>query len=130
MPRFSSTSLNRLETCDIRLQRLFKEVVKIYDCSIICGHRNAQDQNEAYEEKKSQLKYPESKHNGYPSKAVDVCPYPIAWNDLGSFYMFAGYVQRVAEEMGIKVRYGGDWDGDKNTADQTFNDLPHWELVD
>ncbi len=130
MPKFSNTSLDRLETCDIRLIRLFNTVVKTYDCTIICGHRNAQRQDRAFNEKKSKLKYPESKHNSYPSEAVDVAPYPIAWNDLGSFYIFAGYVMRVAEEMGIKVRYGGDWDGDKKTADQDFHDLAHWEIVE
>jgi len=37
---------------------------------------------------------------------------------------------RIAEEMGVAIRYGGDWDGDKKTADQRFNDLPHWEILD
>lgn len=44
--------------------------------------------------------------------------------------MFAGYVMRVADELGIKLRYGGDWDGDKKTADQSFNDLPHYEILE
>jgi len=61
--------------------------------------------------------------------AVDVAPYPIDWDDLGGFYMFAGYVLRVAETMGIKIRYGGDWDGDRKTTDQRFKDLPHFELL-
>ena len=131
MPKFSDRSLDRLETCDIRLQRLFKRVVKTYDCTVTCGHRSEEKQNEAYNSRpqRSKLKFPESKHNVYPSMAVDVAPYPIDYDDLGSFYLFAGYVRRVAEEMGIEVRYGGDWDGDKKTADQKFNDLPHWELV-
>ena len=129
MSSFSHISKFRLETCDIRLQKLFEEVVKTWDCSILCGHRSKKDQDEAYRSGKSKLKYPESKHNTFPSMAVDVAPYPIDWNDLGSFYMFAGYVMRVAEEQGIKIRYGGDWDGDKKTADQHFNDLPHFELV-
>lgn len=129
MPSFSQTSKDRLRTCDEKLQVLFNEVVKTWDCSILCGRRSKEDQNKAYEEGKSKLRYPESKHNLLPSKAVDVAPYPIDWNDLGSFYMFAGYVKRVAENLGIRVRYGGDWDGDKKTADQTFNDLPHFELM-
>ena len=130
MPFFSLNSLNNLETCDIQLQRLFKEVVKTYDCSVICGHRTKEKQNEAFKSNRSKLRYPKSKHNRFPSKAVDVIPYPVDWNDVGAHYLFAGYVLRVAYEMNIKIRYGGDWDSDKKTEDQTFNDLPHFELID
>ena len=31
--------------------------------------------------------------------------------------------------MGIKLRWGGDWDGDWQTRDNTFDDLPHFELA-
>ena len=41
---------------------------------------------------------------------------------------FAGYVQGVAEQLGIKIRWGGDWDSDFDFKDQTFNDLVHFEL--
>jgi len=130
MLNFSKRSLSKLETCDERLQRLFKEVVKTWDCKILCGHRSMEEQNKAFDEGRSKLMYPQSNHNALPSMAVDVAPYPIDWHDLGSFYMFAGYVMRTAEEMGIAIRYGGDWDGDKKTADQHFNDLPHFEILD
>jgi len=134
MPKFGKKSLENLNTCDPRLIEIFTEVVKTWDCTVLCGHRGQVEQDKAYTEKRSKLKFPQSKHNAYPSKAVDVAPYyanvGIAWNDLGGFYMFAGYVMRVAEELGYKLRYGGDWDGDKRTADQTFNDLPHFEIID
>lgn len=133
MPRFGRSSRARLYTCDPLLIEIFEEVVKTWDCAIVCGHRSEEEQNKAYNEKKSKLKFPQSKHNEFPSKAVDVAPYysnvGIDWNDLGGFYMFAGYVKRVAEQMGYTLRYGGDWDGDKRTKDQTFNDLPHWEIL-
>ena len=35
----------------------------------------------------------------------------------------------VAAVMGIPIRCGADWDGDHNLRDQTFNDLPHIELL-
>ena len=133
MPKFSKSSKRKLETCDIRLQEIFNEVVKTWDCTIVCGYRGEHDQNQAYHDDRSKLKFPQSKHNSLPSIAVDVVPYysnvGIDWNDLGGFYMFAGYVMRVAEQMGYKIRYGGDWNGNKRTADQTFNDLPHFELL-
>ena len=52
------------------------------------------------------MQYPNSKHNKLPSKAVDVAPYPIDWNDPDRFYHFAGYVRGIAEGMGIKIRWG------------------------
>ena len=60
--------------------------------------------------------------------ALDVCPYPIDWNDKDRFYNFAGLVKGIAISMDIKIRWGGDWDGDNDLKDQTFFDLPHFEL--
>ena len=53
MPKFSKRSLDNLATADIRLQNLFNEVIKFYDCTVICGHRGKEDQDRAYREKKS-----------------------------------------------------------------------------
>ena len=53
---------------------------------------------------------------------------PIDWNNKERFYLFAGFVKGIAAEMGIKLRLGADWDGDFTTRDQTFHDLPHFEL--
>jgi len=128
MPAFGRTSRSRLETCHPDLQRVFKKVVKTWDCSVLEGHRSKEKQDKLFSEGKSKVRWPNSKHNPEVSMAVDVAPYPIDWEDLGRFYMFAGYVLRVAEEEGVKLRYGGDWDGDGRTADQTFHDLPHFEL--
>lgn len=127
---FSELSKQRLGSCDRDLQRVFEEVIKRYDCSVVCGFRSASKQRIAYDTGRSKVQFPDSKHNNYPSRAVDVVPYPVDWDDLGAFYMFAGYVLRVAEEMNISIRYGGDWDGDRKTADQRFNDLGHFELIE
>ena len=48
MPKFGKTSKERLETCEEDIQLLFKEVVRGFDCSIVCGHRGEKDQNEAF----------------------------------------------------------------------------------
>ncbi len=129
MPRFSDVSKGRLESCTNDLQRLMTEVVKTYDITICCGHRGPREQNAAHREGKSKLKYPESRHNIYPSQAVDIAPYVggINWDDRESFYMLAGYVRRVAEEMGINLRLGADWNGD-NLTRQTLCDPGHFEL--
>lgn len=130
MPALSKISLERLATCDKRLQKLFTEVVKHYDCTVTCGHRGEVEQTEAFRTGHSKVKFPNSKHNSYPSKAVDVIPFPVDWQDTIRFYHFAGFVLATAKQLGIRVRFGGDWDEDLNFREEKFRDLPHWELVD
>ena len=130
MASFSKLSLDRLRTCDVRLQRLFEKVVAGFDCTVICGHRTKEEQDEAVRLGRSKTSWPTSKHNSAPSRAVDVAPYPVDWNDRSRFYYFAGYVLGVASELGIRVRHGGDWNMDRKVADETFVDLPHFELMD
>jgi len=129
MPHFSERSLQKLETCRPELQRLFTEVIKHFDCTILCGHRTEHEQNEAFHAGRSKLKFPESRHNSSPSGAVDVAPWPIDWNDRERFYYFAGVVKGIAARMDIPMRWGGDWDDDTRVHDQTFFDLPHFELM-
>lgn len=130
MPTFSKSSTERLYTCDPRLIDLFHQVVKHYDCTIIQGHRDMQTQNKYFSDGKSKVVWPNSKHNPSPSKAVDVAPYPLDWNDKERFYHFAGYVTALADVKGLGIRWGGDWDGDFDFNDQHFNDLVHFEIVD
>lgn len=130
MPRFSRTSLARLRTAHPKLQQLFERVVMDYDCTILEGHRSKEAQNRAYDEGRSKLRWPEGKHNALPSRAVDVAPYPVEWRNLKRFYDFAGFVRGVAAMMGIRVRWGGDWDRDYDLDDQRFNDLVHFEIAD
>ena len=130
MPRFSSKSKSKLDTCDKRLVKLFKEVVKKYDCTIIEGYRGKERQNEAYRKGNSKVKYPNGKHNQNPSIAVDVAPYPIDWTDRDRFHYFCGYVLCIASQMGLNIRWGGDWDQDTQTKDNRFDDLVHFEIKD
>lgn len=91
------------------------------DVSILCGFRNDLNQNKAYEEGRSQLRFPDSKHNYMPSRAVDVAPYPIDWQDIPRFEEMCDRIELLAEEMGIKVRMGRYF---------SFKDYPHVELID
>ena len=139
MPKFSTASALKLSTCHPDMQTLFNEVVKTYDCTIVCGHRNEADQNKAYNEGKSEKRWPESKHNTTPSQAVDVMPYlpqvGIDWKDEKALYLFIGKVMVIAHQLWLKgdmahqVRFGVDWDGDGRTLDQTFHDGAHCELI-
>ena len=129
MPKFSESSEKRLATCHPKLRELFQEVVKGYDCTVLCGFRGQDEQDSAFEKGTSKVKWPESKHNNFPSLAVDVAPYPIDWKDTNRFYHFAGYVRAVAERLGIKVRQGVDWNGNLDFKDESFFDGPHVEIV-
>ena len=130
MPSFSEKSLTRLASCDVRLQRVFQRVVGEFDCSIIEGHRDKDRQNRMVDEKKSQVRWPDGKHNTVPSSAVDVCPYPVVWDDRERQTLFAGYVLATAKAMGIDLRWGGDWDRDTEVRDNSFDDLVHFEIVE
>jgi len=127
--KFGKVSKKNLSEAHPLLQEIFNEVIKVIDCSVIEGHRPKEEQNKAYEKGYSKLRWPKSKHNKTPSLAVDVVPYPIDWNDWDRFYFLAGIVKGIAHSKGINIRWGGDWDTDNDFSDQTFHDLPHFELV-
>lgn len=129
MPDFSFKSELALRTCHPHLQLVLREVIKDYDFSVICGHRDQAQQNEAVHAGRSTLKWPNSKHNQYPSLAVDIAPYPIRWENKERFYYLAGRVVQEANAHGIRLRWGGDWDMDFDFYDQSFMDLVHFELV-
>jgi len=130
MPHFGRSSKERLETCDPRIQEIMNELIKIYDCSIMCGHRPKEDQMAAFNEGRSKVTWPNSKHNSLPSRAVDVVPFPVDWDDLSRFYYMAGLIKGIAHQKGYKIRWGRDWDSDNDFNDQTFNDFPHFEVLD
>ena len=128
MPSFSQVSKDRLATCDPRLQKVFNEVVKYFDCFVIQGHRGQAEQDRAFAEGKSQLKWPNGNHNSLPSKGIDVIPYPIDWSDRERMTLFAGFVMGLATGMGIDIRWGGDWNQNDQVKDNKFDDLVHFEV--
>ncbi len=108
-----------------------------YDITIVHGWRGEEIQNALYESGASLKIYPNSKHNhldndGFPlSLAIDFAPWvdgAIPWGDTHMFCIVAGVIMSVAEELNVPVRYGGDWDGDGSTKDQTLMDWGHLEL--
>jgi peptidoglycan L-alanyl-D-glutamate endopeptidase CwlK len=129
---FGTVSQARLSTCDDRLQRLFAEVVRGFDCVIMEGHRDQATQDAYFHAGKSRLPWPKGKHCASPSQAVDAAPYlgGKASYDQRQCLHFAGYVLGVAAQLGIPLRWGGDWDGDHEAVtDQDFQDLVHFELL-
>ncbi|MCF6246905.1 MAG: hypothetical protein L3J69_06035 [Desulfobacula sp.] len=133
MPRYSLKSQDRLNTCHPLIQELFGEVIKEYDCAILEGHRARRRQNQLHKQGKSKVKWPDSTHNELPSMGVDAGPWfkgkGIPWDEPNQFYVFAGFVLSKAKQLKIKIRWGGDWDGDHDVNDQWFKDLGHFELL-
>ena len=125
---FGKSSKRRLATCHPDLQKVFNEVIKYVDCSVLEGHRDERKQNQYFSEGKSKVKYPMGRHNTNPSRAVDVTPYPVNWEDRERQTLFAGFVLGIAKSMGINLRWGGDWDQDFQVNDNRFDDFPHFEL--
>jgi peptidoglycan L-alanyl-D-glutamate endopeptidase CwlK len=128
MAKFGKSSIERLSTCHKDLQKVFNEVIKYVDCSVLEGHRNEERQNKLFEEGKTKVKYPKGRHNSSPSRAVDVTPYPVDWDDRERQTLFAGFVLGIARSMDIKLRWGGDWDMDFEVMDNRFDDFPHFEI--
>jgi len=126
MPKFSRRSLKELESCHIVLQRLMRRVIERTDFSVICGFRGQKEQDKAYADGRSKLKFPHSKHNTSPSLAVDIVPYPVDWQDIERFKELAAIVKEEwstmpeSEKLRYELVWGGDW--------ATFRDLPHWEI--
>ncbi len=119
--KLTAASLAKLATCHKDLQRLVKALVADgVALHVLCGHRNKYEQDKAFADGKSRLKFPRSKHNPYPSKAVDIAPAPLDWENLDAFSELGELVKAKAEEMAIKVVWGGDW--------TDFVDRPHYQL--
>ncbi len=121
MPILSARSKHNLSQCHPDIQRVFAKVAETEPIEVICGHRNKADQDRAYQERRSKLRWPKSRHNSSPSQAVDVCPRPIDWADVAAFKRLAAHVKEIAGLMGVPLDWGGDWDA--------FVDMPHWEMA-
>ena len=125
----ASADITNLPQAHPLLQALFGAVCAETPCEVITVHRGKQAQDQAYRRGFSRVKYPNSKHNRIPSLAVDIGPAPLDWGKPERWYLFAGKVQGMAKRLGIRVRWGGDWDGDGDLYDNKLVDLAHWELI-
>tara|TARA_R110000851_G_scaffold13352_1_gene45624 strand:+ start:136 stop:519 length:384 start_codon:yes stop_codon:yes gene_type:complete len=126
MPKFGKRSKGNMKGVDSKLQNIFNEVVKDFDCTVTEGVRSQERQNELVAQGKSKTKF--GKH--VLCRAMDVYPYPVDFKDRDRFHYFGGYVKGIAKSQGVKIRWGGDWDGDFETKDNIFDDLCHFELLD
>ena len=130
MPKFGSRSRKRLEGVHPDLVKVLENVVKYFDITIIEGLRSQERQNELLAQGKSRTKF--GKH--VQGLAVDIAPYPIDWNSRDDFHYLGGFVLGVASQLGVNIRWGGDWSSSslakesRTTKDNNFDDLCHFEL--
>lgn len=121
--KWGKKSLERLASCDTKLQELANMMLERspFDLTITCGFRGEKEQNEAYQNGKSNARFGQSKHNTYPSQAVDICPYPIDWEETNPRWtQMALNAMWCAGKLGFEITWGGTF---KNITDK-----PHIEL--
>ena len=135
MPKFGKQSLDRLATCDERIQKVMNEAIKHYDFTVLYGYRTPAEQFELFKQGRTLVgkewkvtgktvtqldgKTKMSNHNSNPSKAIDIAPYPIDWNNINRFLDMAKVVKEAAKTVGVEITYGGDW---------KMKDYPHFEV--
>lgn len=136
MPKLGKRSKQRLEGVDNRLVELLERVCKYFDITIIEGKRSQERQDLLVKQGKSKTKF--GKH--VDGKAVDIAIWDgsgkIDWNARDDFHMLGGFILGVANQMGLRVRWGGCWrydslyQGQRTTKTNNFDDLVHIELVE
>jgi peptidoglycan L-alanyl-D-glutamate endopeptidase CwlK len=129
--KLSAKSLQRLEGVHPDLVEVVHEAVRLatdrgMDFGVGEGLRTLARQKELFAAKKS--KTLDSRH--LTGHAVDLWVYKngVAVWDIPSYIALSKIVKLAAQERGIPLRWGGDWDGDGDSADERFFDGPHYEL--
>ena len=128
---WSSNSLRVRATLDPRLELMVDELLTYMDVSLIYGYRDERAQNTLFGQGRSKLRWPKSKHNTYPSLAVDIQPYPYPNNDedlRAALGYMAGLCWLIAERNEFSIRWGGDWNRNGSVVDNGFDDLFHLEI--
>jgi peptidoglycan L-alanyl-D-glutamate endopeptidase CwlK len=72
-----------------------------------------------------------SRHKVQPDgygHAVDLLPLPIDWNKLEPFNQVAAAMMQAAQELGVMITWGANWDGDGKPREKGESDSPHFEL--
>lgn len=139
MAKFGRKSEEKLAALHPKMVRVLRLAIRLYDFAILETHRTKETHEKYIAAGKTKVPYEKTKHRHSPSMAVDLAPYPIVWPEsvgglkpkikaAARFYFVAGAILMAGMALGVKLRWGGDWDGDTDFNDQTFDDLVHFEL--
>lgn len=134
----STKSLSKLRGVDARLVRVVKRAAELAtsaeDFSVLEGLRTAARQRSLYAQGRTKpgrivTWTLQSKH--IEGKAVDLLPYPGGWSSpLSKFNAISRLMFRAAEELGVEIRWGADWDRDGRPRERGETDSPHFELAE
>jgi peptidoglycan L-alanyl-D-glutamate endopeptidase CwlK len=124
MYKFSKKSLDVLQGVHPDLQKIASQLILLMDVTVLEGVRSKERQEELV--RTGMSKTMNSKH--LTGCALDLAPFPIDWNDRERFIYMQGMVRGIAQQLGIKIRSGIDWDSDGVVKDHSFFDGPHIEL--
>ena len=144
MWKYGERSSTKLMTVHPRLRMVaFRGLERSpYDIAIVHGWRGEEVQNALFDSRASTKRWPDSKHNRSEddeyelidqiSDAFDFAPWvngKIPWDETHIFACVAGCFFAAASELGVTLRWGGDWDGDGNTKEHKLQDWGHMEIV-
>lgn len=108
------------------ITRLQKLGIPFYPHNIV---RTVAEQNELLKKGVTYSPGGSSPHNF--GCAVDLVHGVKHWELSVDSWRIIGHLgQEVARQNGIRIRWGGDWDGDGDLHDQRLFDPAHWELKD
>ena len=126
--KLGQRSLDRLSGVNSSLVAVLKKACESmpFDITVLEGVRSYERQQELL--KQGATKVSVSRHMS--GNAIDIAPYPIDWNDTERFKIVAHHMFAAAKELGITIRWGGNWSRQDETVKPTssFVDMPHFEL--
>jgi peptidoglycan L-alanyl-D-glutamate endopeptidase CwlK len=127
----SERSNNALKGVDKRLQDVVALAIKYATEDFFVNEGLRSKERQALLVKQGASKTMNSKH--ITGHAVDLIPVAvkgvIPWNDTKKFDAIGKAMMKAAAELGVKIRWGKDWNGN-GIADEKFVDSPHFELLD
>jgi peptidoglycan L-alanyl-D-glutamate endopeptidase CwlK len=117
------------------LAKVVRMVAEQHDILVIEGLRTQERQDDLYAQGRTKpgkviTWTKNSKH--IDGKAVDVVMLKngaIDWNDAKAFEDLGRIMVDTAKQLGVKLRWGYDWDSDGVLREKGENDGPHFELV-
>lgn len=149
MPTFGAVSQTHLAGVTPALVRVCERALELggrigFDFSVVDGLRTPAEAQANSAAGTSQTQH--SKHlagSDGKARAVDLRPYPRIQNGLevdrntwkttpevlARWWVLRTLMFLAAAELGVKLRWGGDWDGDLDMRDHPFLDAYHFELV-
>jgi len=127
--KFSKRSLNRMSKVHPALVQVMEVAIKDspYDFGITSGYRTESEQAELVARGSS--KTMNSKHR--KGLAVDIAVYnegQLTW-EFKYYEAVSVHIKKVAADLGIGVKWGGDFKVWKNGELVPYRDGPHYQLV-